>query len=114
MKPDPEVKEYIEQFPPEFRAILNRLRGLIFEVVPDAEEAIKWRMPTFSYRRKPICYIAGFKNHVTFAFHNGTMIKDPDGLLKGTGKYLRFITFKSTDDLDEERIKIWILEGFYT
>lgn len=114
MKPDPEVKEYIEQFPPEFRAILYRLRELIFEVVPEAEEAIKWRMPTFSYLKKQICYIAGFKNHVTFAFHDGTMIKDPGGMFQGSGKYMRFVRYKSLEDMDEERIKIWILEGFYS
>jgi hypothetical protein len=114
MKPDPAVVEYIEQFPPELRAVMFRLRELIYEVVPDASEAIKWRSATFSYGHKPVCYIAGLTRHVTFAFHNGLMLRDPDGLLSGTGKYLRFIRFRSVGDVDEEQVRIWILEGFYT
>ncbi len=113
MKPDPQVIEYIEQFSPEFLCILFRLRELIYQVVPDATEAIKWRSPTFSYQKKPVCYIAGFTQHVTFAFYDGTMLNDPDGLLLGTGKYMRYIKFKSPDDIDEEQMNIWIMDGFY-
>jgi len=90
------------------------LRELVFIVVPDASEAIKWSSPTFSYRNKPVCYIKGLTKHVTFAFHNGTMLNDPDSVLLGTGKYLRFVRFGSLEEIDEEQMKIWILEGFYT
>ena len=113
MKPDPEVEEYIDQFDPGLREILIRLRELIYEVVPDAAEAIKWRAPTFSLHR-PICYSAGFKHHVTLAFHDGKMLKDPEGQLLGTGKHLKYLKFKSLDDLEEDKIRLWILQGFYT
>ena len=113
MKSDLEVEEYIDQFDPVFRCILIRLRELIYEVVPDATEDIKWSVPTFSLN-KTICYIAGFKHHVTFAFYNGKMLNDPDGILQGTGKHMKYLKFKSIDDLDEERLRLWILEGFYT
>lgn len=113
MKHDPEVEDYIDQFDPVFRDIMIRLRELIYEVVPDASEDIKWRVPVFSLH-KMICYIAGFKNHVTFAFYDGKMLKDPDGLLLGTGKQMKYLKFKSIEDMDEERLRLWILEGFYT
>ena len=51
---------------------------------------------------------------MTLAFHNGTMLNDSGGLLLGTGKYLRFIRYKSPGEIDEEQVRIWILEGFYT
>jgi len=113
MKQNPEVIEYIEQFPPELKPIIFRLREYIHEIVPDATEAVKWRSATFSYGSRPVCYIAGLKNHVTLAFHNGLMLRDTDGLLSGTGKYLKFIRFRSMEEIDEEQVKIWILEGFY-
>ena len=113
MKPDPDVKEYIDQFDPDFRDILLRLRALIYQVVPDATEDIKWSVPTFSLH-KTICYIAGFKRHVTFGFYDGKMLKDPDGLLLGTGKHMKYLKFKSIDELDEDRLRLWILECFYT
>ncbi len=114
MNTDPAVVEYIEQFSPDFQKILFRLREWIYQVVPEAREAIKWGSPTFSFRNKPICYIKGLSNHVTLAFHDGRMLRDSGGLLQGTGKYLRFIRFTSLEEMNEEQIKIWILEGFYT
>ena len=114
MERDPEVIEYIEQFPAEYREILFRLRDLIYDVVPDAGEAIRWQRPSFSYNGRIICYIGGFQNHVTFAFHNGTMLNDPERLLEGSGKQMQFIRFKRSEDIDEEQMKIWIMEGFYT
>jgi hypothetical protein len=113
MRSDSEVEEYIDQFDQVLRDILIRLRELVYEVVPNATEDIKWRVPNFSLH-KTICYIAGFTNHVTFAFHDGKMLKDPDGLLLGTGKHMKYLKFKSIDELDEEKLKLWILEGFYT
>ena len=113
MKPDPDVKEYIDQFDPVFRNILLRLREIIYEVVPDATEKIKWHVPTFSMQ-KPICYIAGFRHHVTFAFYDGRMLKDPDRLLLGSGKHMKYLTFKSLEELDEDMLRLWILQGFYT
>ena len=112
MRSDPEVEEYIDQFDPAQREILSRLRELIYEVVPDATEAIKWRVPTFSLQ-KNICYIAGFKNHVTLAFYNGNMLTDPDGVLLGTGRYLKYLKFRSLDELDEDSLRRWFVEGFY-
>jgi hypothetical protein len=41
------------------------------------------------------------------------MLRDPKNLLQGTGKFLRFIRISSVDELDEEQISFWILEGFY-
>ena len=113
MRTDPYVKEYINQFDPDFRDILLRLRALIYQVVPDATEDIKWGVPTFSLQ-KTICYIAGFKRHVTFGFYDGKMLKDPDGLLLGTGKHMKYLKFKSINELDEDRLRLWILESFYT
>ena len=113
MIPDPEVQEYIDQFDPDFRDILLRLRELIYEVVPDAREDIKWRVPAFSLH-KTVCYIAGFKHHVTFGFYDGKMLRDPDGLLHGTGKHMKYLKFKTINELDEDRLRLWILEVFYT
>jgi len=52
--------------------------------------------------------------NVTFAFYDGKMLIDPDGLLLETGKHMKYIKFKSINELDEERLRMWILEGFYT
>jgi hypothetical protein len=111
---DPEVDEYILQFPDEFVEIMMRLRELIHQVVPETSEAIKWSRPHFSMGCHPVCYIGGFKKHVTLAFHDGRMLNDPDKILLGTGKKMKYLKFRSVDELDEEKLRKWIVEGFYT
>lgn len=114
MRTDPQVEDYILQFHEDFVAIMMRLRELIHQVVPETKESIKWSRPHFSMGRRPICYIGGFQKHVTIAFHDGRMLTDPDKILLGSGKQMKYLKFKSLDDLDEEKLRIWILEGFYS
>ena len=114
MKEDQAVNEYITQFPDSFVDIMMRLREIIHEVVPEATEAIKWSRPHFSLGRRHVCYIGAFKKHVTLAFHDGRMLNDPDKILLGSGKQMKYLKFTSMEDLDEDILRRWILEGFYT
>ena len=42
------IDDYIAAFPPEVQAILVRIRRTIRDVVPEAKEAISYRIPTFT------------------------------------------------------------------
>jgi uncharacterized protein YdhG (YjbR/CyaY superfamily) len=57
------IQAYIDRFPPETRRRLLAIRQIIAEIVPDAEEAIKYQMPTFVHHGNLIHY-AAFKNHI--------------------------------------------------
>jgi uncharacterized protein YdhG (YjbR/CyaY superfamily) len=41
------VDEYIAGFPPDVQEILEKIRMTIKKATPDAEETIKYQMPTF-------------------------------------------------------------------
>ncbi|WP_342770087.1 GNAT family N-acetyltransferase [Oceanobacillus chungangensis] len=55
--------EYIRQFPPEVQEKLNTLRGIIKELVPEAQEKISYQMPTFALYGN-IIHFAAYKNHI--------------------------------------------------
>ena len=57
------IDEYIATFPPEIRAILEKIRLTIRTAAPDAEEAISYRMPTFE-QNGVLVHFAAFKNHI--------------------------------------------------
>jgi uncharacterized protein YdhG (YjbR/CyaY superfamily) len=57
------IDAYIQAFPPEVRAILEKIRSTIREVIPEARERISYRMPAFSLQGDVI-YFAAFKNHI--------------------------------------------------
>jgi hypothetical protein len=103
MKIDPRISDYINSAPSPQREIMYKIRELIYKVVPDAKEAFKWGSPVFS-RIKAICYLAAFRKHVTFAFYDGRMLRDPDGILEGTGKMMKHIKLSNPGDIDEEQL----------
>ena len=59
------IDEYILQFSPEVQEILIKLRKVIKEAAPDAEEKISWQMPTFALYGN-LVHFAAHKNHIGF------------------------------------------------
>ena len=59
------IDEYILSFPPEIQEILKKLRSVIKEAAPEAEEKISYKMPTFVLKGN-LVYFAAFKNHIGF------------------------------------------------
>jgi len=73
MSRDPRVDAYIAKAAPFARPILKHLRALVHATCPDAVETIKWGMPAF-YLDGPMCGMAAFKAHCTFAFWKHKLI----------------------------------------
>jgi len=67
-KYNPLVDEYIEKSADFAKPILNYLRETVHEVCPDAEEAIKWKFPTFMYKGKILCSTVSFKQYCSMGF----------------------------------------------
>lgn len=59
------IDEYIAEFPPETRKVLEELRALIRASAPDATETISYAMPTFDLNGH-LVHFAGFAKHVGF------------------------------------------------
>lgn len=59
------IDEYIAGFPPDLQEILQTIRATIREAAPDAGEAIKYQIPTFTLNGN-LVHFAAFKNHIGF------------------------------------------------
>lgn len=59
------IDEYILSVPPEIQETLKKLRKVIKESAPDAEEKISYQMPAFALNGI-LVYFAAFKNHIGF------------------------------------------------
>ncbi len=59
------IAEYIAGFPPDVQEILEKIRLTIRKAAPDAEETIKYKMPTFTLNGN-LVYFAAFKKHIGF------------------------------------------------
>ena len=59
------IDEYIAGFPSDIQETLEKIRQTVREAAPDAEETIKYRMPTFTLKGN-LVHFAAFKNHIGF------------------------------------------------
>ena len=59
------IDDYIAGVPAEVQPILQKIRSIIRKAAPDAEEAIKYRMPTFVLNGN-LVHFAAFEKHIGF------------------------------------------------
>jgi uncharacterized protein YdhG (YjbR/CyaY superfamily) len=59
------IDEYIAGFPPDVQTLLQQIRATIREEAPEAQEAIKYQIPTFVLDGN-LVHFAAFKKHIGF------------------------------------------------
>lgn len=59
------IDEYIAGFPENVRQLLEEMRSAIQKAAPQAEEAIKYGIPTFVLNGN-LVHFAAYKNHIGF------------------------------------------------
>jgi hypothetical protein len=103
------IDGFFKKQPPHLRPILEKLRALVEELVPDADSSLKWGMPFYSLNGAMMCAIGGHKSHVNLILAGapGTF-DDPDGLLEGDGKTGRRLKLTRLDQLPEKAVRGWL------
>lgn len=107
MKENKKVTEYINSSSTEQVEILNTLRQLIHATISGTKEDIKWGIPVFT-KTKIFTYLRSTKNHISLGLYNIDRINDPNGLLEGTGKSMRYLKIAKVEDINEKLIKEWL------
>jgi len=100
--------------------MLSRLRVLIKQGTPTAlEEEVKWKkpskpegVPVWSHEGN-VCMADTLKNAVRLTFPKGAILKDPNNLFNTRldSKTVRAIDFHEGDAVDEDALKILILDA---
>jgi len=88
--------------------LVGRLHDLILRVVPEAETVSKYGGTLYTLhpdeKEGQFCGVFSYKEHAQLAFTAGTLLKDPNRLLRGSGKYRRHINFRWPEELEEKPI----------
>jgi hypothetical protein len=104
-----EKHAYVRDDNPGLQKVVQALRSFVTSAVPGTKLTVNsWGVPTFE-TNKPFCLYMVGKNHVTFGFHYGTSLEDPEGLLEGSGKNIRHVKLRSVEDLDKKGLKHLVL-----
>src|SRR5215813_12529170 len=59
------VEDYLQKLDPPERKALERIRQIIREVAPEAQEVMTYGMPGFKYNGKYFVSFAAFKDHLS-------------------------------------------------
>ncbi len=59
------IDQYINSFPEDVRVILSAVRRSIRNVVPEAGEAISYRIPTITLDGRHLVYFAAWQRHIS-------------------------------------------------
>lgn len=99
-KMDSIVKEYLEKQTPERRKIMEYLREVLLEVVPDLNEKMEWGVMCYG----DIYYIANLPKQINMGFSIIGLAPEEVKLFQGTGKTMRHLKFQNIDSVDREEL----------
>jgi uncharacterized protein YdhG (YjbR/CyaY superfamily) len=102
------IDEYLSKVEPQHRAELERIRALVKELVPSAEEAISYNMPTLKYKNRALVYFTASKKHMSFMPSSWAIEKLKDKL-KGYKTTEHSIQFTLENPLPDALIKELVL-----
>ena len=69
-----EVDRYIAGVNEPGRTTLTKLRDVILQLVPDAEEGLAYGSPAFKVRGKTVAGFAAFTSHLSYLPHSGSTL----------------------------------------
>lgn len=88
---DPAIDEWMRQHSDELGAIARRWFETMRSCGDDVRELLHDGHPTACVGDAAFAYVNVFTAHVNVGFFRGTAIADPNGLLEGTGKFMRHV-----------------------
>lgn len=97
MLPYRTIEKFLKFTPAELSEIVFELRNCVVMVAPDAKEEIRHQAIVYFYENlggpvsAGICGIKLEPDHVRLYFTHGAFIEDRKGLLRGSGKAMRFV-----------------------
>ena len=74
------INDYIESYPKEVQTRLQQIRNAIKQTAPDADEAIKYGIPTFVWDNKNLVHFGAFTHHIGFYPTPGGIEEFKEGL----------------------------------
>ena len=76
--------------------LIAELSGIVKKTAPEFTPTVKWGQGCWKRGDTPKVYIHAEPDHIQFGFYAGSQLKDPAGLLVGSGKHVRHVKVFTT------------------
>lgn len=95
---------------PKNQRLIAALSGLVKKAAPEFTPTVKWGQGCWTLADAPKVYIHAEPDHVQFGFYAGSTLKDPDGLLAGSGKHVRHVKVFTSKGIDREALGAFLAQ----
>lgn len=102
------IDDYLKKVTPQQKDALERVRTIVRQIVPDAEEVISYGMPVLKHKGKYVIGFAAFKDHMS-VFPGPEAIEAVKDKLAGYKLSKGTIQFTSENPIPESIMKEMIL-----
>ena len=113
IKRDPAIEIWMQEHSDELGAIAQHWFQLLRACGDEVQELLHDGHPTACVADAAFGYVNAFKDHVNVGFFRGADIADPEGLLEGTGKFMRHVKLRPERNVDATAL-IKLIETAYT
>ena len=105
VKRDPAVDVWLTDGPIELRSIAQKWFVRMRQCGDDVRELMHDGCPVACVADAPFGYVNSFTSHVNVGFFHGALLKDPAGLLVGSGKRMRHVKLRPGLELNSAALR---------
>ncbi len=100
VKRDPDIQAWMSEHSDELGAIAKYWFDVMRDCGDDVRELLHDGHPTACVADAAFAYVNAFRAHVNVGFFRGAELPDPNGLLEGTGKFMRHVKLRPEGEVD--------------
>lgn len=105
---DPAIERWWTEQPEELAALARQWFEVMRACGGDVRELLHDDQPTACVGDAAFGYVDAFTAHVNVGFYLGAELDDPDGVLEGTGKFMRHVKLRPGDDVNAAGLRTLI------
>lgn len=105
VKRDPAIERWMKAHGGELGLIARHWFEVMRECGDDVREVLHDGHPTACIANAGFGYVNAFKAHVNVGFFRGAEIADPEGLLEGTGRFMRHVKLRPNGDFNSTALR---------
>lgn len=98
---EPSIEVWMREHPGALGVIARRWFEVMRTCGDDVRELLHDGHPTACIGDAAFGYVNAFKDHVNVGFFRGAELPDANGLLEGTGKFMRHVKLRPGQPIDE-------------
>jgi hypothetical protein len=104
VKRDPAVDVWMNRHSDDLGTIARYWFDVMRNCGDDVLELLHDGCPTACIADAAFAYVNAFNAHVNVGFFRGAELSDPNGLLEGTGKFMRHVKLRPDREVDERAL----------